>query len=226
MRIFCKYKDFYDYLQSHDSKDPIIFDRRNCLKVDNNFIFSKADFHSCSKKYYSYDKETEFYAIIGFRFGYTIHFFKITIVSLKYILFYSEEDKFSKLKSIEYLGSRKDYNYEGLPVDICYYKDFIFQQNGKIYKIDILKDNFTNLHERKIKYSNNIYSPKKDTLPILNKCFITSFLNEINVERCFYDIEEYLLSKNNDKSQESKGLTDVDKAINHGFDKTHSFRKT
>ena len=43
-------------------------------------------------------------------------------------------------------------------------------------------------------------------------------------EQIYYGMETYLFSLKNDKNCESKGLTDSEKIVNHGFDKKTSFR--
>ena len=77
---------------------------------------------------------------------------------------------------------------------------------------------------RERRLANVLFMPlcDKTKIPILSQTGIPAV---IQPEQIFLGIEEYLSSKSNDRSMESEGLTDVDKAVNHGFDKRTSFRK-
>jgi hypothetical protein len=58
-------------------------------------------------------------------------------------------------------------------------------------------------------------------LPILVNSGLPSI---IPAEDVYQGLEQYFSSKSNDVSRESDGLKDVEKAVNHGFDKKTSFR--
>ena len=66
-----------------------------------------------------------------------------------------------------------------------------------------------------------IDSSKKGAIPILRNTWVPSF---VDANEAYYNIEEWLIAQHNDVDQESKGITDIDKVINHGFDKRESFR--
>ena len=74
---------------------------------------------------------------------------------------------------------------------------------------------------KKIDYLNYEVSEDIDIeLPILANTFITSI---INPEDIWKDINTYISSLNNDKDIDI-GTTDIEKVVNHGFDKKESFR--
>jgi hypothetical protein len=58
--------------------------------------------------------------------------------------------------------------------------------------------------------------------PILRNLEIQHIIPPLEI---YTDIEYYIASRKDEQDVESKGITDVEKAINHGFDKKTSFRK-
>ena len=62
---------------------------------------------------------------------------------------------------------------------------------------------------------------RESKVPLLRNTFITKY---IPAEHIYRGIDDYIRASKNDVDQESEGLTDVDKVINHGFDKRTSFR--
>lgn len=63
------------------------------------------------------------------------------------------------------------------------------------------------------------YAPVID-LPILNDTFIPSVIEQFVI---WNELSNYISAKNNDKNIEIE-MTDVERAVNHGFDKKSSFR--
>lgn len=60
-----------------------------------------------------------------------------------------------------------------------------------------------------------------DEFDILKNIGIPSI---IPPKQIYYGMETYLFSLKNDQNCESKGLTDFERIVNHGFDKKTSFR--
>jgi hypothetical protein len=79
----------------------------------------------------------------------------------------------------------------------------------------------SNLKNAKVRRIWDTYETKEYSVPILKDTFIAKF---IHPEDIYYSIEEFISSKKNDIDTESKGLTDKEKVINHGFDTKSSFR--
>ena len=125
----------------------------------------------------------------------------------------------------DYLNYRlktwKDLNYR-----LKTWKDLKNYQNAKTSKSHIAEREYKegNPNNWKINplFSKDWESEKSNNkIPILKNTFIPKL---VSAEECYRNIEEWLISQYNDVDQESEGLTDVDKAINHGFDKKTSFR--
>ena len=104
MKIFCKEKDYYDYLQ--DFSDDIIFERRKFIKLSSKVILREIPLQD------HWDlKNLQVFAL---RAGYYLFFFKSTI-------FMNERSEDSYIQGnfdydIEYFGQRIDYEYKGTDI--------------------------------------------------------------------------------------------------------------
>ena len=76
---------------------------------------------------------------------------------------------------------------------------------------------------RRINWKYDKYRDIKKELPIpfLRESVIPKY---IPAELIYRGIDDYIRASKNDVDQESDGLIDIDKVINHGFDKRTSFR--
>jgi len=218
MRIFCKERDYYDYLQIHD--DDIIFDRRNYCVWSNNEIISH--FPTYEKNILRPNDGTR-YQILALRAGYKLFFFKLTIFDI------SNNDMRGDLLNtldfkynIEFIGSRFDYTYKDDPLTFVGYEANIgHDRKYNTVVADVLKDNLNNIKCYSLKYDWWHHRDGEYCVPLISNTFVAKY---ISGEEIYNAIDDYLRSKKNDVDQESSGITDVDKAINHGFDKRTSFR--
>ena len=71
MKIFCKEKDYYDYLQ--DFSDDIIFDRRKFIKLSSKDILKEIPIQD-------YRNKLNVFQVFALRAGYYLFFFKSNIV--------------------------------------------------------------------------------------------------------------------------------------------------
>lgn len=213
MRIICKEKDYYDYIGYTNETESITFDRRN-MKVYKRGT-EAFDYNSFGVFINSVlgnnDKEYLFLWI-----GYHIYAFRIKSSGIRY-----ERTKCGKV-----LSSKFSWEVELVDKRICYDVkhnfpiEFMFSKNWwhKEYEKEIKESSVSNWDLQE--FDDNPF--KEDyKIPILKETFVPSF---VPANEAYYAIEEWLISQHNDVTQESRGITDVDKAINHGFDKRTSFR--
>ena len=240
MKILCKEKDYYDYIgyqNGYDSTDDVTFDRRDMDMIEpgqdingrgiENLVSSIAD--GCPDG-----------ATVGVWIGFTLYIFKI----------WADPNRWTRdvlgnfLKpgfkwTAELIASRKEYNVtHPNPIEFVYIKTPIFDYtNLSVYKrLRTWKDwkNFKAAMNDPISYINeyktgnianwkfkNVCGDGPYKAPILKNTWIPKY---VSAQDAYYGIEEWLIAQHNDVDQESEGLTDVDKAINHGFDKRASFR--
>lgn len=219
MRIFCKEKDYYDYLQVPD--DDIIFDRRK---------YESWDSYDLIKKFPTYKKEAHFrygknrYQTLALRAGYKLFFFNIIITDIadnKMRGSFIDTSDFNY--NVEYIGSKFDYEYKGDPLTfVCYDVDKGYDRKWNTIVADVLKENLNNLKSYSLRYNWWYHTENEEYyVPLLAKTFVSKY---VSGDEIYNAVDDYLRSLNNDVDQESEGITDVDKAINHGFDKRTSFR--
>ena len=221
MRIFCKEKDYYDYLQIHD--DDIIFDRRKSIHLSDKDIIRSFPTYD-KRNYFSkkYD-DKNLYQVLALRAGYKLFFFKIKISN------FSECRTRGKFLSssefdyeVNYLGSKLDYTYKDDPLNFFSYDVEIGRdKKWNIIEADPIKDNINNLKCYPLNYDSWHNCTTEYNVPFIGNTFVAKY---ISGDEIYNAIDDYLRSLNNDVDQESEGITDVDKAINHGFDKRSSFR--
>lgn len=236
MKIICKEKDYYDYIgyqNSYDSTDDVTFDRRSMDMIEpgqdingrgiENLVSSITD--GCPDG-----------ATVGVWIGFALYIFKI----------WADPNRWTRdvlgnfLKpgfkwKAELLASRREYNVaHPNPIEFVYIKTPIFDHSN--WRLNSWKDwkNFNAAKKDPTSYINeyktgnianwkfkNVYGDGPYKAPILKNTWIPKY---VPAQDAYYEIEEWLIAQHNDVDQESEGLTDVDKAINHGFDKKASFR--
>lgn len=218
MRIFCKERDYYDYLQVHD--DDIIFDRRNYCFWSNNRIIKH--FPTYEKSILRPNDGTR-YQVLALRAGYELFFFKFTIFDIANNKMQGNLlDTLDFKYNIDFLGSRFDYTYKDDPLTfVCYEVNIGHDRKYNTVVVDVLKDNLNNIKCYPLKYNWWYHENGEYSVPIISNTFVAKY---VSGDKIYNAIDDYLRSKKNDVDQESSGLTDVDKAINHGFDKRTSFR--
>ena len=240
MRILSKYKDYYDYLShSEIADDEILFDRRKAdnLVKSKDMSYNKSDEFSYVNEVVVRHGECLLYLYAG----YQIFVFFINVTHRDDNVFlvppYEDTEKKKLSYTIELVHSFKNYNRNisdkvlemgsvdtGLPIWWSKHwklgKSHDEEQKQRV--INFIKDE--KIDQWKLipigydKYHEQYNWPG---YPILTNTFVSKL---IPAEEIYRNIEDFLFAARNDKDQESEGLTDVDKAINHGFDKKNSFR--
>lgn len=242
MHILCKEKDYYDYVGYENGFDPatdVTFDRRNMDMITPGQDYNRNGIEDIVSSIADGCPEG---AVVGVWIGFTLYIFKI----------WADPDRWDHritgtyLKkgfkwTSELLASRKvydvshphaiDFVYISTPLFEHYnwklnsWKDWRIYENAKKDPSYILKEYASgNVANWKFKplwgYDWNI-KDQDYKMPILKNTWIPKW---VSAKDAYYGIEEWLIAQHNDVDQESEGLTDVDKAINHGFDKKASFR--
>ena len=205
MKILCKEKDFYDYIgyASEYGTEDITFDRRNMSMIKQGT--DPADNETCGY-FINVLLETGKLADIGLWIGFDLYIFRIREISNR-----KEKTNIGEILSkdfkwkVDLICHRKAYNVKhNMPIEFVIIDNGIsswdYWNNWKIKHFDFFEEN---------------------TIPILRNTWVPSY---VDAQTAYYNIEEWLIAQHNDVDQESKGLTDTDKVINHGFDKKASFR--
>jgi len=206
MYIVDRNTDFYDYLSKIYGIDKgIIFDRRGSERIDDEFLSSGIDSVNSVNYHYSSWRSTSKEGWFVLEIGTIQYLIKIFDVENKK----DESFKSCKMKVLRVFNN--NINQYGFPISIKKIripwiwgrKEEEFIKNGKfkeLVKID--------------------YTYKTIINPILAKTQLTKL---IDPEEIWKSLANYISSLNNDKDI-SIPMTDVEKAINHGFDKRTSFR--
>ncbi len=207
MYIVDKNRDYYDYLSHIYGLDKrIVFDRRGSIKLSDEDIVNVTNY----LRYRWYGNNNDYFIILE-------------IGNVQYLI------EISKIKSkeIELIEKFISCSMEIIYVfrnNIHYYESYISIRGANIKsrwkwkkstkkREYILNDNYKDIITA---YNND----RSIDLPILAETQITSLINE---EEIWKELQNYISSLNNDKDV-SIPMTDVEKAVNHGFDKKTSFR--
>lgn len=229
MKIIDRNKDYYDYLAYQSGDDFPVFDRRGSVLLtkqmlcdvinrgDGGYYYSEGRKISAPlvpyNKYISpFEKRTpieELFFLVVLAAGVNIFFLKWNK------LCYENKETLCDF-SMELFCKRKWYEYTGAPLALYTVNPFSFPF-GKAMSVDWKRENMANISLDPLLQQNGGLS----AVPILQGA---GFASVISPEEIYFGIDEYLLAAKNDKPMESAGLTDTDKAINHGFDKRTSFR--
>lgn len=200
MYIIDKNKDFYDYLSHIYGVDKsITFDRRGSVNVDDLMIADK------SMNYPNIQSNSKTFVLL--EVGYVQHLIKL-------FDFVIDEGMYERVIScsMELVRTFKDFkHYYDSPisirgVDVAYNWTYF---KPRSYRFD---RPFNEVVRR-------VYDKSID-LPILKGTQVTSMLDAKEV---WIELQTYLSSLGNDKDVDLH-MTDVEKAVNHGFDKKTSFR--
>lgn len=196
MYIIDKNKDFYDYFSHIYGEDKsITFDRRGSV-ICNDVMFTELPWRWSPFRF----KDTAFVLL---EIGNVQRLIKLYDFIIK-------KDEIISC-SMEVVRIFKDNKH--------YFKGPISIRGVDIHGIWSWKkgyvDNFNGSYKEVI---NETYKSIK--LPILAETQLTSMLD---AKEIWIDLQTYFSSLGNDKDIELK-MTDVEKAVNHGFDKKTSFR--
>lgn len=199
MYILDKNKDYYDYFSHIYGEDKsITFDRRGSIIIkDENFV-NMHDLEYSSR----YREQEQFIVLEVGTVQYLIRLFKFVTRPMEYIG--SKEFVSCKMEVVQ--TTREHKNRFGLPISI---RRAALPYNGFFYRQE--KPNYS---EYEVKESLKI------DLPILTGTQITSL---IPPEEIWRELSNYISSLKNDKN--TVAVPDIQKVVNHGFDKKESFRK-
>ena len=231
MNILCKEKDYYDYVGYQNGSEDVIFDRRNFYLFENSENVANDTFKvypKCTEKQLAQrileDKHFTFDRyMLALQAGYNVYVFRL-------------QDIISGDVEFEYIGMRKCYELKfNLPLgfhklDVCNFGRMVWKDYKQLWSLrksgkeknfeleSFLQGNPANWKFKPL-FADS-YEEVND-IPILKSTFVPKY---IDAQEIYCAIEEWLIAQHNDVDQESKGLTDVDKVVNHGFDKKSSFR--
>lgn len=235
MRILCKEKDFYDYVgYGENSSEDVTFDRRNMWMIKREGEDADYDtiYHVIDTLLTDRERHAE--GVIGIFIGYALYIVKLTATP--------RETSYDSVKPFKYsaelIAARKCYDIKhSLPIEFVKietsiydysfwrlksWKSYTNAQKDEDFLIKEYKEgNVANWKLKPAFEKSWAFVDINGKIPILKNTFVPKL---IDAKEVYYNIEEWLISQYNDVDQESEGLTDVDKAINHGFDKRSSFR--
>ena len=233
MRIIDKNTDFYDYLQNIYIDKSIVFDRTDSFLLTKEILCENLRYRNWPKRF----NEQE-YNFLLMQVCNTFWLFLIEIL---------ETNNFGKTTKydIELITSWDNYKKERKLIDIsivefsitvshavskgvlfgAYDKDKIMKESDMLKQA--IDHNDFKIY-RKID-SHNVYygggANEKITvkhLPLLKACGIADHVDPLDI---FLALERYfMLEKSSNERTETVGLTDNEKAENHGFDTKKSFR--
>lgn len=204
MYIIDKNKDYYDYLSHIYGVDKTVtFDRRGSILLTQDQLRDLVVYqgNSWTKVYY-----------FVLEVGYVQYLFQVE--NVKQI---QKPDYEKGIDGIwggqwSFLHAFTDLNHFGKR-EICIAPCKVDSKySRKTCKMEINISSF--------KESVKIDEDRIIDLPIIKDTVLTSIVNPVTL---WVDLSNYISSKNNDKDIDLK-MTDVEKAINHGFDKKSSFR--
>lgn len=233
MQIIDKNTDFYDYLQNIYIDKSIVFDRTDSFLLTKEILCDSLRYRNWPKSL----KEKD-YNFLLMQVCNTFWLFLIEIL---------ETNDFGRTTKydIELITSWDNYKKERKLIDIniiefgisivhAMSKGFLFgaYDKDKIMKeFDILKqaiDHNDFKIYRKIDSHNVYYGGGANVkiavkhIPLLKACGIAEYVDSLDI---FLALERYFtLEKLSNERTETVGLTDKDKAENHGFDTKKSFR--
>jgi len=205
MYIIDKNKDFYDYFSHIYGEDKrITFDRRGSIVITDEMIATASNEYSNV----FYPKDKNFVLLEVGNVQYLIKCFNLIFKDYPKSLIYNKYIS----SSMEIVRIFKDNKH--------YYNSPISIRGVNIHKIWSWKKGYTPNFEGSYKEVVEKTYKKSIDLPILSKTQLTSILDGKEI---WIELQTYFSSLGNDKDVDIK-MTDVDKAVNHGFDKKTSFR--
>ncbi len=228
MKIIDRNSDYYDYLWQQNGDDEVVFDRRGSVLLSKQTL---CDAINCGDGCYRIvNGKKRFIPLLPYNFfpwekknGEPFFLFVLAagfnffVIKLSFLR-YEENTNLLIDFSMELICSRKWYEYKGEPLNL-------YTVDSKAFAVDKLSAE----EWRKANLSNCNFCPLLNLSGELERCPIpilrdAGFASIIPPEEIYCGIDEYLLASKNDVNAESAGLSDADKAVNHGFDKRTSFR--
>jgi hypothetical protein len=214
MYILDKNKDYYDHLgKTYGVDKTIVYDRRGSVPLTELSFLTKIvpsyiDYKQQYSQYYS-----NIHHLFIVEIGTTQYLFGMYDIKYKATDMYKQEFKPYSC-SYEFIRSFKDnkHYYEKEITIVPMNRDYFYSyrwMRGNREKETI--NSFNELKEIEGKRISN---------PILKETIVPSYIKDLEVWK---DLSTFISSKYNDKTITIKN-TDVEMAINHGFDKVTSFR--
>jgi len=210
MLIIDKNDDYYDYLSNIYGRDPkVVYDRRK-----STIILSQEDLFDFAYKNERYSKHNDTCYVlleVGF-FQYLFRFKNIKCIkkeglSLNY--FWHSAMYSSDFELICVYDNNKHY-FPGIMTLVKSNIYIPYNWRGKEKEYDFKSLSFKDMRVQENEIVN----------PILKNTLITKFIEPQNI---WMQLNNYISSLGNDKNVDIKN-SDVDKALNHGFDKRWSFK--
>ena len=197
MYIIDRNKDYYDYLSHIYGLDKsIVFDRRGSHIIDDGTLYGIV---------------RGYQNVLLLEIGYVQYLLHLEDIIIEKSIF-GDEFKSCTIKVLHTYIDNNHYFDEPISIrNACVDWRWNFYKKGFPSNL-IIANNFKNTVKR---IDDNIIG-----IPILKNTQITSL---ISPEDVWKELNTYISSLHNDKDIKSD-LTDVEKAINHGFDKKTSFR--
>ncbi|CCY69045.1 putative uncharacterized protein [Clostridium sp. CAG:678] len=234
MRIIDKNTDFYDYLQNVYRDGSLTFDRTNSFILSKEMVCDSLEVHS-RHHYFWWDKEKYHdYNFLLLQVCNTFWLFLIEVTKLSEsgrptnfaaeLLYswknYDKERVLIKLNIITFPGLR--WRYGGWK-NWLYNRDKILNRINDIVEAVNQSDydvtGFRTLNSCYVSYGGK--KVEKD-IPLLKASGLAQIINPLDIYLAF---EEYFsLEKTATERIYSKGITDKEKILNHGFDLKTSFR--
>jgi len=221
MRIICKRKDFYDHKCYEYGYDPFpTFDRRvHDFQLDQKRVLTneKLVHLAMGCQYVEKIDNREYFFRLGC--GFSLYIFSLSVKS--YITKYKDgiipsylPKNYSGDAILGYIPDRYNISFVRSlknTREVCKNVMALARVGTRYSKCDIKTCDISEMW----------VSGDEIVLPIMKA---TALSNLIDPQDIYIDLDTYLGSFYNDKDQESEGLTDGDKAVNHGFNKKESFR--
>jgi hypothetical protein len=243
MKIIDKNRDYWDYLAYETRDDSIIYDRRGSIRLDQKTLVEymlKKRIHT-GQIHGSLDYLNRQQICFALLVGYATWIFELKDIKEKEnhlfntdtgtnIVSYDYSANVSLVNCYPYEpGKKPEYPIMILSVGVPFFKEGKWKWRSRTEEeIKQLKSSELDYHAfvDEVNPRASVWDKKYKHNPLFVNPILsgTCISSMIAPEDIYRNLEMYLSSLHNDKNQESQGLTDKDKAVNHGFDKKESFR--
>lgn len=224
MKIIDKYKDYYDYCQHVYPDDTFTFDRRSSFNLDKSDIAHNIRFSATSLAFGGEKSNCNFLLlqICNTFWLLTLRWTKshngivddYEIADVQTWKDYTKDRKQLCLQLIHFSYSGYFLRKQTMSLNE-YLSNKVKLVMSNDYHVDHTFDNWSIWNESK-------QQSELRTIPLLNNTGIPSV---IPPEDIYFSLDEYFSAeKTASERTSSEPITDVEKAINHGFDKRTSFR--
>jgi hypothetical protein len=209
MYIIDKNKDYYDYLKGTYGIDKtIVYDRRGSIVLSNQYIIDYL-----RKEYHRLESIEHFILEIGDK----QYLFSAKLYYKKEGFLYVSTNGVFNLEKI--FNDNKHYFEKEITIVSCNLENFHYSYNFMYKGYKVKEFNYSSLSWADVLINENRLEQKIDN-PILSNTCIPHFIPAKDI---WISLMNYISSKYNDKTIDIKN-SDVDKIVNHGFDKKTSFR--